>query len=77
MDTINLDEMDPKARVTRFTVKAKDLMKKMVDAGDGIDVKLIEEVKEIMEDDPPEAPITELPSDIMEGLEAADDIFKE
>lgn len=77
MDTINLDEMDPKARATRFTVKAKDLMKKMVDAGDGIDVKLIEEVKEIMEDDPPEAPITELPSDIMEGLEAADDIFKE
>ena len=77
MDTINLDEMDPKAKATRFTVKAKDLMKKMVDAGDGVDVKLIEEVKEIMEDIPPELPPTEPPSDIVEGMKAADDIFKE
>ena len=74
MDTINTDALEKGSKATRFTVKAKDLIKKMVEKGDVIDESLLDEVKALMEDIPDKE--SELPEDVAKIYSSLDELFK-
>lgn len=74
MDTINTDALEKGSKATRFTVKAKDLIKKMVEKGDVIDESLLDEVKALMEDIPDKE--GELPEDVAKIYASLDELFK-
>lgn len=75
MDTINTDALDQTSKATKFTIKAKELIKKMVEKGDVIDESIITEVQEIMGDSP-EKIIEELPEEIADVYKTLNEAFK-
>lgn len=77
MDTINTDALDKSSKATRFTLKAKDLIKKMVAKGDVFDESILKEVEDIMVDKDETKEETKLPEEVAKIYESLDEMFKE
>lgn len=85
MDTIKLEEMDSKSKALDFTIKAKEIMKRMVDrdsADEAFGMEMIKDVKDLLggEDETEtmkkaEVILKELPGEIQQHLAKFDDIL--
>lgn len=82
MDTIKLEELDSKSKVVDFTIKAKELMKRMVERGETtLDVAVIKDVKELLGDDgetkteEKTTVLMDLPGDLAKHISKFDDIL--
>lgn len=83
IDSINTDTLTKGSKVINFTVKSKDLMKKMLASDGKMDKSMLTEIKELIagdEEDSPEVKeakqtLQELPEEIEKALTKYDDIF--
>lgn len=77
MDTINLDSLDKGSRAINFTIKAKDMMKKMIDKTGEMDISILQEVKELLDDSatPELTSSITLPDEITKKLSTIDSLF--
>lgn len=82
MDTIKLEELDTKSKTIDFTIKAKELMKKMVERGEStLDVAIIKDVKELLGDDgetrsdEKTTVLMDLPGDLAKHINKFDEIL--
>lgn len=83
MDSINTDAMTKGSKAAGFTVKARELMKKMIEQDGKMDTSILTEIKDLIGDDEDDAPevkemkdtLKELPEDIEKALTKYDDIL--
>lgn len=50
MDTVNIEQMKGTTNASKFALRAKGLMKRIVEKGDKFDMSIINDVKDLMED---------------------------
>ena len=85
MESINTDALSKGSKAIGFTVKAKEIMKKMIDQDGKMDASIISEIKELVADeDESDAPeikdakktLKELPEELEKALTKYDDLLE-
>lgn len=84
MDSINTDAMAKESKAAGFTVKAREIMKKMIDMDGKMDASVLTEIKDLIGDeDEADAPelkevkktLLELPDEVEKALSKYDDLL--
>lgn len=75
MDSINTEQLDKTSKAVNFTIKAKEMMKKILDKSDRADTELIFEIQTLFDEDEPKELMSAIPDGMAEAFTAFDSIL--